>query len=214
VDYLAILEGHSGFIEHFYNAAAEPFETILRKIQFNEEPFVPRYPPGDYDGYEYQAKYNEAHDCLSVLGNCSLGLLEKALHDYLRAFVEREGGPGPRKPKESWFDRHCRFLEENTPFCWTNSPVSRDQIEQINLSRNDILHDPMIDRTQPPQSEEHFRKYPVSRFAEEWQIEAMSGEEDKPQFPLTLDITREKLTGAIADVWQFCKFVEAQRTKS
>ncbi len=213
MDYLAILEGHLGFIERFYNAAAEPFEATMRKIESNEEPFVPRHAPGDYDGYEYQDEYNEAHDCLSVLGNCSLGLLEKALHDYLRAFVEREGGPSPKKRTESWFDRLCRFLEENTPFCWTNSPVSRDQLEQINLSRNDISHDPMIDRTQPPQSKEHFRRYPVSRFAEEWQIEAMSGEAGKPQFLLTLAITREKLTAAIADIRQFCTFVEDQRTK-
>ena len=41
----------------------------------------------------------------------------------------------------------------------------------------------------------------------------MSGEEGKPQFPLTIYITREKLTAAVADVRQFCIFVEAQRTK-
>ena len=212
MDYLAILEDHLVFIERFYDAAAQPFEATMRKIESNEAPFVPRFGPGDYDGYEYQAEYNEAHDCLSVLGNCSLVLLEKALHDYLRAFVEREGGPGEKQPKESWFDHHCRFLKENTPFCWTNSPVSRDQIEQINLSRIDISHDPTIDRIQPRQSEKHFRKYPLSRFAEEWEIEAMSGEEGRPQFPLTLDIRRGKLTSAIVDVRCFCAFVENQRT--
>lgn len=220
MDYLAILEDHLGFIERFYSATAEPFETTMQKIESNEEPFVPQRAPEDYDGPEYETEWIEADKCLGVLGNCSLGLLEKALHDYLRAFVEREGGPDPKKPngssKEpnvSWFDRHCRFLEEHTPFCWTNSPVSSDQIEQINLSRNDISHDAMIDRTYPQQSEKHFRKYPVSRFAEEWQIKALSGEEGKPEFPLTLYVTREKLTAAIADIRRFCTFVEDQRTK-
>ena len=118
MDYLAILEDYLDFIERFYNTAAIRSRP-MRKIECNEEPFVPKYEPGDYDGYEYQGQYNEAHDCLSVLGNWSLGLLEKALHDYLRAFVEREGGPGPKRRKESWFDHHCRYLDEATPFRWS-----------------------------------------------------------------------------------------------
>ena len=36
-------------IERFYNAAAEPFETTLRKIEAGEEPFAPRRAPEDYD---------------------------------------------------------------------------------------------------------------------------------------------------------------------
>jgi len=71
----------------------------------------------------------------------------------------------------------------------------------------------MIDRTQPLQSEQHFRKYPASRFAEEWLIEAMSGTKGERQSPLPLYITREKLTAAIAEVRQFCAFVEDQRNK-
>ena len=147
MDILAILEDHIGFIERFYNAAAEPFETTLRKIEAGEEPFVPQYAPGDHDGPEYLAEWMEADACLRVVGSSSLGLLQKALRDYLREFVEREGGPGPKKSGESWFDHHCRFLEENTLFCWANSPVPRGQIEQINLSRNDFAHDSILGST-------------------------------------------------------------------
>jgi hypothetical protein len=41
----------------------------------------------------------------------------------------------------------------------------------------------------------------------------MSGEEGKPQFSLTIDITPTALATAIAEVVRFCTFVEAQRTK-
>src|SRR5579862_210218 len=68
-------------IERFYNAAAEPFETTLRKIEAGEEPFAPRRAPEDYDAPEYEYKGSEAYKCLGVLGNCSLGLTHKALHD-------------------------------------------------------------------------------------------------------------------------------------
>src|ERR1035438_841525 len=97
MDILAILEDHLGFIDRFYNAAAEPFETALRKIDAGEEPFVPKYAPGDHDGPEYLPEWMEADECLSVVGSSSLGLLQKALHDYLLEFVEREVGPGTKK---------------------------------------------------------------------------------------------------------------------
>jgi hypothetical protein len=208
---LARLEGHLDFIGRFYNAAAQPFETTKRKIEVREEPFVPSSALEDCGHEPYEIEWMEADDCLCVLGNCALGLVEKALHDYLREFVERSGGRKPMKKKGSWFDRFCHFLEEHTTLSWTNSPVSRDQIEQINLSRNDISHHPVIDRIQPRQTDYHFGKYPMSRFAAEWDIKVMSGEQGKPEFPLILDITSEKLTAAIADVRQFCAFVEAQR---
>jgi hypothetical protein len=213
MDILAILEDHLRFIERFYNAAAEPFETTLRKIETGEEPFVPQQAPEDYDGPEYEIEWIEADQCLGVVGSSSLALLEKALHDYLRQFVRREGGPGPKKSGESWFDHHCRFLEEDTLFRWTNSPVPKDRIEEINLSRNDFAHDPMIGNTWPYQSDEHFRKYPVSAFADKLDLAVMTAEGDKPEFPIRLKVTRENLTVHIEYVRQFCTFVEAQRTK-
>jgi hypothetical protein len=133
--------------------------------------------------------------------------------DHLREFVEREVGPGPKKSGKSWFDQHCRFLEENTPFCWANSPVPRDHIEQINLSRNDFVHHSMIGSTWTCQSEKHFRKYPVSAFADKLHLAAMTGEGSKPEFPVPLKVTRENLAAHIHYVRQFCTFVEAQRTK-
>ena len=214
MDYLAILKDHLGFIERFYNAAAEPFEATLRKIQAEEEPFVPKCAPGDHDGPEYLSEWMEAEECLGVIGSSSLGLLQKALHDYLREFVEREGGPGPKQPaKEPWFDHHCRFLEENTAFRWVNSPVPRGPIEQINLSRNDFAHNSMIGTAWTSQSEEHFRKYPVSAFADKLHLAALTGGAGEPECSVFLKVTRENLTTHIQYVRQFCTFVEAQRTK-
>src|ERR1035438_8890724 len=100
--YLDSLKAHLGFIERFYNSAAKPFESRMRNIKAGEEPFVPQRAPGDDDGTEYLAEWSDAYEGLAVLGSCSLGLLEKALHDYLREFVGAQGGPGPKKSKESW----------------------------------------------------------------------------------------------------------------
>jgi hypothetical protein len=97
--YLAVLKDHLGFIERFYNTAAEPFESRMRKIEAQEEPFVPRHPCRDDDEFEYQAEWSDAYEGLNVLGSCSLGLLEKALHDYLREFVGAEGELARRNPE-------------------------------------------------------------------------------------------------------------------
>ena len=212
MDYLAILEDHLLFIERFYNTAAEPFETTIRKIETEEEPFVLQQAPEDSDGSEYQAEWSEAYEGLAVLGSCSLGLLEKALHDYLRELVGAEGGPGPKKPGESWFDHHCRFLEDETGFRWANSPVSRGQIEEINLTRNTFVHDEMLGSTWPLQMEHHFRKNPVPAFADKLHLAALKGAEGKPDVPVALKVTRENLTTHIEYVRQFCTFVEGRRT--
>ncbi len=221
MDYLGILQDHLEFIERFYNRAVAPFEDTIRKIETGEEPFVYRGEVGD--GSEFLSEWQEAYNGLGVLGNCCLGLIEKSLHDYLREFVLREAGVLPStdlslvlKPYQGkgWFDRLCNFLEQKTQFKWKASPVCREQIEQINLSRNDSHHHDDIGIIRPRQSDRHFAKYPVSRFAEEWERKMFSqGKDDMPIFPLTINITRENLFAAISDVRQFSIFVEAQRTR-
>jgi hypothetical protein len=173
MDILAILEDRLGFIGRFYDAAAQPFETTKRKIEANEEPFVPKYAPGDYDGYEYQAEWNEADHCLRMLGHCGLAYVAKALQDYLREFITREAGvpradigtvlPKPKK-KESWLHRFTRFLEDKTAFCWSDSPVGFAQLEEINLARNVIWHDESIDGTWPMQTDDYAEKFPAPHF--------------------------------------------------
>jgi len=68
VNFLAILEDHLGFIERFYGAAVQPFETTMRKIEAGEEPFIPKCDPEDYDGPEYETEWNESEECTRVLG--------------------------------------------------------------------------------------------------------------------------------------------------
>lgn len=173
MDILAIVGGHLDFIERFYEQASAPFETIKRKIEAVEEPYESRLAaPEDYDGPEYEAEWGEADDSLRVLGNCALGLLAKAIQDYLREFIMREADIARAEQLASllkgdgWFERYERFLLDNTSFTWGVCPVRRDRIEQIVLSRNDIMHDPTIDAISSHQSAVHFRKYPVSRFAD------------------------------------------------
>jgi hypothetical protein len=191
-----------------------------------------RDPEGELYGFKaYGAEWLEADDCLRVLGQCSLGLVEKAVHDYLREFTRREFGilgvygPAttqvldrrlkPYRKKDGWFGMYGRFLEAQTTFRWSAAPITRTQLEQINLTRNDIAHDPRIDNTLPMQSHDHFEKYPISAFADAVWLSAMMrvGKHGKPGFPIAIHVSRENLTTHIDYIRLFCVFVEAHRTK-
>jgi hypothetical protein len=221
MDVLAMLNDRLTFIERFNATASEPFETTKRRIEAGEEPYVPRHAPGDCDGLEYEGEWGEADEGLRVLGQCSLGLVAKALQDYLREFVTRQAGvrreelPSVLKGYNGrgWFDKYQGFLKDRTKFKWANCPVTRDGIEQVILTRNDITHDAMIEGSWPTQSEDHFHRYPLSRFAEDMERAVLTADSADPEFPFSLNVTRDALAEAIKDVRQFCSFVEALRTK-
>jgi len=228
MDILAMLHARLDFICRFYSQATTPFETIKNLIVSEEEPYL-RDPETGAHGY--QAEWMEADDCLRVLGHCSLELLEKALHDYLREFIRRELGMlgvygdatsqildrrlKAYRKKDGWFGMYGRFLEARTTFRWSGSPIAPNQLEQINLCRNDIAHDPRIDNTCPLQSDDHFGRYPNSAFADDLWLESMVrvGKDGKPGYPVAIHVTRKNLTAHIEYVRQFCVFVEAHRTK-
>jgi hypothetical protein len=230
MDYLAFLEGRLDLIERFYNAAAEPFETTKRRIDAGEEPFVPKYAPGDFEGYEYQGEWDEANDCLRMLGHCSLSYVSKALQNYLCEFIAHEAKVStdeidkvlPRRKggsSGSWLHRYACFLEDKTAFRWNDSPVSLAQLEEINLARNVIWHDPSIDGALPMQTEDDAKRFLKPTYGDEMYMAMRDADsvvvKDQDGNPLTLtpmtvpiEVTREKLAGAIEDVRRFCRFAE------
>ena len=116
--------------------------------------------------------------------------------------------------KHGWFEQYCVYLENRTQFNWAGSPVPKDRIEQINLCRIDLTHDPNIDSTWVKQSDAHFGKYAVSIFADELDLAVSTPEGDgSPEFPITINVTQRRLMTAIKDVRQFCAYVEAQGTR-
>jgi len=205
---LAALKNQLAFIRSFYLTAATPFDGLLRKhnpLNASSEDLRP---------YE-EERWKEAIKGLEVLGQCSLSLVSKAIQDYLREVVGSGINHFRKKAKESWFDRYCCFLEENTSFRWADSPLARDLIEQINLCRNDFQHDPEIDGSQPQKDLRHFEKHPRSRFddplerAVKTAYAQVNGEEPRDT-PGSLTVTRIELFKAVSDAGTFCEFVETQ----
>ena len=204
---LAALNNQLRFIKSFYLTAEPAFRTLVQK--HNPLSVSDEIRPVE------EEKWQQAMKGLEVLGLCSLSLVSKAIQDYLRDFIMSKNGK-PLKKSGSWFDRDCKFLEENTSFRWDDSPVTRDQIEQINLCRNSFMHDPAIDRSQPVKDQRHFEKYQVSRFddcldrAVRDAFTQLSGE-DSPNVPGPLTVNRIKLFKALGDARTFCEFIDKQQ---
>jgi hypothetical protein len=91
--------------------------------------------------------------------------------------------------------------------------VPREKVEQINLGRNDFVHHERLGSTWPRQSEAHFKKYPISAFADQLDLAAMTGGSDMPEVPALLKVTADNLHEHIDYARRFCIFVDAQRTK-
>lgn len=214
MDFLAFVYDRLDFIQRFYDQASEPFREIKRKIDGREEPFLPRYAPGDHDGPEYLSEWIDADDSLRVLGQCSLNLVAKAIQDYMREFITREVGASKLASLRGngWFEKYEGFLVKAMGFKWDLCPVDRGRVEQINLCRNDGTHDPTIETTWPKQTEAHFRKYPTSLFADEMELAALAPEAGgAPEFPNSIHVTSEKLVAAISSAREFCTFIESHR---
>jgi hypothetical protein len=210
MDILKVLDDRLAFIRFFYFTASEPFELIRRE-------YIRVKGPSDDDAPDQFDEWQRATKGLEVIGQCSVGLVAKAIEDYLRQFVLRQVGKMPSLSGKSRFEKYEKFLLTNTAFNWGACPIGRDRIEQINLCRNDFQHDPSIDSDQPKQTDQHFQKYPLPRFHDllERAILMAVAETDGKDFedaPASLTVTRAGLLSAMTDARRFCEFVEAQRT--
>lgn len=193
------------FIKSFYLTAEPALKALMRKHN-------PQVASENLRLIE-EEKWQEAAKGLEVLGQCSLALVSKAIQDYLREFIGSERSKTVKG--SSWFDKYCNALEERTSFKWPAAPVTRHRIEQINLCRNDFMHDSAIDASQPLKSDKHFKKQPISRFDDpaELAVRKALAQMNKRKFedlPGPLTVSRSELFKAIADAEAFCAFVDEQ----
>jgi len=91
MDILAGLRDKLRFIERHYAAASEPFRETRRKIEAGEEPFAP--PPLDLENPPdsdpvFLDEWQEATESLNIEGQAALKLVQGALREYLKSFID------------------------------------------------------------------------------------------------------------------------------
>jgi len=140
MDIQAGLRDKLRFIERHYAAASAPFRETKRKIDAGEDPFEP--PPFDAETATdfrppFLEQWQEANESLNIEGEVALQLVQGALREYLSSFINLYGDPLTARGK-NWLRLYRKHFLETHGIDWQEGPVPLDELEEVNLARNDV----------------------------------------------------------------------------
>jgi hypothetical protein len=204
MNYMYFVDERLRLALHIFNLGTPPFEEIKRKVEASEPPYEYR---GRDDAVEdaYQEAFEDADTAIQVIGMSSLGLVQTALHEFLKEFVERSFGPAilkqvPQIKADGWLGKFRALFASNADYDWANSGADLALIEQACLTRNDFHHSVNLLTRYPHQGKTHAEKYADSPFRDPAFAGALMQE-----YPLR--VTRELLESSIAAVRTLCQFL-------
>lgn len=215
MDVLWFLRQRLRFTSNLYDVASAPFRETTRKIEAGEEPFVNRRNP-DYDDSEppFLQEFLEASEAVDVMGHWCLMMTFASLQAFLREHVSQMAGAHGHDAKEvrarcdavkarNWFERYRKFYLEEFGIDWNKGPVKLDDLEQINLTRDDLVHNVEVTSPYVYRTEKHAARFPKSLFTDElWEGLAIGSK---------IKVGRDELTRALQIVESFCAWLEENR---
>jgi hypothetical protein len=172
MDLLWFLRRRLNFIDRLYDQTNAPFQETIRKIESGEPPFDysgdPEYIGGDPPFLE---ELQEASESVEVIGHWSLCMVYASLKAYLEEYVAEmardfrkafEDLPArlASKKGKSWFERHRVLFQEDLGIDWHKGPVKLDDLEHLNLARDDVTHNVDVMSIYAYQTEKHAARYP------------------------------------------------------
>jgi hypothetical protein len=219
VDVLAILMEQLRGIERLYEGAAGVFIERKRKIEAGEDPYEP--PPFDpeIDDPEppFLEEWIEANDFQDIIGQACISIVHSCLKDYLDGAIERSGIEGQADrflsqrrnsvKGESWFGRYVALFADAYSIDWNRSPVPTEDLEEINLARNDIQHGRPAFGFGRYRDERHAQRFPLGLFIRNDE-RTLSVERLMHSYTL-IHVSHDALKESIRRVESFCQFVES-----
>ncbi len=215
MDLLHFLNRRLEFINHFYTEAIRPFEQTKRLIENGQGPYVDRRNPEHTDGEPaFLSEWLDTNDAISVIGHWCLCMVQASLHAFMNELTEPTAAiwwdsellkrelAQIREP--NWFDRYTRLFREVLGVDWSRSPVPLLDLEQLNLTRNDLNHNIDLMSFVVERTEKHASRFPVGLFTDEfWHQLGME----------KVDVDKVKLEKAADMVRQFCAWLDEIRLR-
>ena len=212
MDVLFFLKDRTRLIRKFYEHAASPFNEIIRKIEAEEEPYVPPYSE---DGEPpFLSEWIDADELREVTARCCLSMLSASLQLYFRTW-ERDLGLNCGKAFKAEFKnegivggyRAC--LASCTGIDWSQCPADLEIIEQVVLARNRDQHPESITSVRVAHAERDRQRFPRPFFMSEHEA-ALFEEGDEPTLFMSpsVHVSRDKLMTAIEQVERLCEWLE------
>lgn len=197
-------------IRLFLDEAPKPFEEIKRKIEAEEEPYVPGYfdPYGNEDPNEppFQEDWERAGQTAEIIPMLAISLLSDSLKVYFGE-LERDFGLefDPKSSRDKHFRKHGMvegyrlILEHIMGDAFKDCPIRFGLIEQVVLARNRFHHGDDILTFKATHDRAMLTKHENPFFLSDEQFEFV-----EPQLPWKrlpeIVVTREKVLEALDEV--------------
>lgn len=212
MDLQYFLETRLIFIAHLYDSATAPFEETKRKIDNGEEPYVDTRDPEWADGPAFLSEWQEADNAAAVIGHWCLCMVQASLQAYLKESISPLGSTYwdseglvsalPQKQGGNWFGRYSLLFREELKIDFNAGPVPLSDLEQLNLTRDDLIHNVSLLTEIVSRTEKHAQRYPIALFPDDlWT--ALGTER--------IRVTKEKLDTATRLVRDFCAWLDGIR---
>ncbi|TLD44020.1 MAG: hypothetical protein FAZ92_03729 [Accumulibacter sp.] len=205
------------FIRQFYDTASAPYVERKRKIEAEEEPFVPPYSEDAEPAF--LSEWTEADESLHVLAYSCVSMLAAALHLYLKSWVSESGVPVDEALKKSfgkigWFPGYRTHYSQRFAINFETCPEDLRLLEEVVLARNRFQHPPSITSIRANYADADLKKLPHPFFVDEREAALLFEDAEEGErtwfFPPTLHVTEEKVLAAIAVVEGFGKWFGAE----
>ena len=202
---LRILRSKLDFIRWFFDLTRAPFVEIMRKIEAGENPYQSSISPEDDPEPPFVNEGMDAYYAIQLQGQLCLNLLQRSLLEYLDDTVKLSQRKAPSK-RDNWFKNYKQwFLAEGVD--WSASTASLSVIEEMTEARNRVQHgSPGDSHTLIKQQDQNYRdRFPSAQF--ENNFEARVFRDFGPQLH-SIELTKEKLQGAVEEILTFSTFIE------
>lgn len=203
------------FIRQFYATASKPYVERKRKIEAEEEPFVPPYSE---DGEPpFLKEWIEADESLHILAYSCTSMLAAALKLYLESWVRQSGIVVVESLKKSVFKNHGWFAGYKTHFtqcfdvAFNAGPANLQLLEEIVLARNQIEHPLSITSHRTEYSHSDLKKLRHPFFIDERESALLVDLDEESKswiMPPTLHVTEAQLVAAASEVERFAEWFE------
>jgi len=215
MDILWFLKQRLQFIDRLYDDTTAPFRDKMHKIEKGEPPYKDERDPERDDVSEpaFLEEWQGANEAIEVVGYWCLNMIQGSLKAFLEEYVDDMANyyrPLSKAKEElartkapSWFERYRLLFLNFLHIDWERGPVSIKDLEQINLTRDDLIHNVNVTTHAVYQSEKHAIRYPKGLFTDDvWATLGLAGK---------IKVGRDQLTHALGLLEAFCSWLEEIR---
>ncbi len=201
------------FIEQLYVNSTASFIERKRKIEAEEEPFIPPYSEDSEPAF--LSEWLEAEESLQVIGRTCISMLSASFHLYFKTW-ERQFGRSADDSchsafKRGWFNGYKAYFLQKYNIRFENSPCDLRLLEELVLARNRVQHPESITDQSSRYSNDDLKKLPSPFFIDNRERALLAEMEEGERswlMPPTIHVTQDKLKAAISEIARFAEWLE------